>query len=71
MSTIVREGLAEKDPTAYAFMDRLELTGEQVETLEIEINQAGDRLEGARTWLRANQAVIEPWVEAAKDTQEV
>ena len=70
VSTIVREGLAEKDPTAYAFMDRLELTGEQVETLEIEINQAGDRLEGARTWLRANQAVIEPWVEAAKDTQE-
>jgi glycine betaine/proline transport system substrate-binding protein len=70
VSTIVRKDLAEKDPTAYAFMDRLELTGEQVETLEIEINQAGDRLGGARTWLRANQAVIEPWVEAAKDTQE-
>ncbi|HEY0127869.1 MAG TPA: glycine betaine ABC transporter substrate-binding protein, partial [Rubrobacteraceae bacterium] len=70
VSTIVGEGLAEKDPVAYAFMDRLELTGEEVETLEIEINQAGDRVEGAKTWLRANRAVVEPWVEAAKDAQE-
>ncbi len=70
VSTIVREGFAEKDPTAYAFMDRLELTGEQVNSLEIEINEAGDPVEGARTWLRTNGEVVEPWVEAAKNAQE-
>ncbi len=70
VSTIVREGFAEKDPTAYAFMDRLELTGEQVNSLEIEINEAGDPVEGARTWLRTNREVVKPWVEAAKNAQE-
>jgi glycine betaine/proline transport system substrate-binding protein len=69
-STIVREGFAEEDPTAYAFMDRLELTGDQVNSLEIEINEAGDPVEGARTWLRTNRGVVEPWVEAAKNAQE-
>jgi glycine betaine/proline transport system substrate-binding protein len=70
VSTIVREGLAEEDPTAYAFMDRLELNGEQVQALEVEINEAGDPVEGARIWLETNRAVVEPWVEAAKNAQE-
>jgi glycine betaine/proline transport system substrate-binding protein len=70
VSTIVREGFAEEDPTAYAFMDRLELTGDQVNSLEIEINEAGDPVEGARTWLKTNRWVVEPWVEAAKNAQE-
>lgn len=71
VSTIVREGFAEEDPTAYAFMDRLELTGEQVNALEREINEAGDPVEGAKVWLRANRAVVKPWVEAARNAQEV
>jgi glycine betaine/proline transport system substrate-binding protein len=70
VSTIVREGFAGQDPTAYAFMDRLELTGEQVNAMEIEINEAGDPVEGARNWFKTNRAVVEPWVEAAKHTQE-
>jgi glycine betaine/proline transport system substrate-binding protein len=70
VSTIVREGLAEEDPVAYAFMDRLELNGEQVQALEVEINEAGDPVEGARIWLKTNRAVVEPWVEAAKNAQE-
>lgn len=70
VSTIVREGFAEEDPTAYSFMDRLELTGEQVQTLEVEINEAGDPVEGARIWLETNRAVVEPWVEAARNAQE-
>ena len=70
VSTIVCEGFAEQDPMAYAFMDRLELTGDQVNSLEIEINEAGDPVEGARTWLRTNREVVKPWVEAAKNAQE-
>ena len=70
VSTIVREGFAEDDPVAYAFMDRLELTGEQVQALEVEINEARDPVEGARIWLETNRAVVEPWVEAANNAQE-
>ena len=70
VSTIVREGFAEEDLTAYAFMDRLELTGDQVNALEIEINEAGDPVEGARIWLKTHPEVVEPWVEAAKNAQE-
>jgi glycine betaine/proline transport system substrate-binding protein len=70
VSTIVREGFAEEDPTAYAFMYRLKLTGDRVNALETEINEAGDPVEGARTWLRTNREVVKPWVEAAKNAQE-
>ncbi len=70
VSTIVRESLAEEEPIAYTFMDHLELTEEQVNALENEINEAKDPVEGARTWLRGNRGVVEPWVEAAKNAQE-
>ena len=69
VSTVVREGFAERDPTAYALMDRLELTEDQVNSLEIEINEAKDPAEGARRWLETNREVVEPWVEAARDAQ--
>jgi glycine betaine/proline transport system substrate-binding protein len=68
--TIVSEGSAEEDLVAYAFMDRLELNGERDQALEVEINETTDPVEGARIWLRTNRAVVEPWVEAAKNAQE-
>lgn len=70
VSTLVREGLAEDDPTAYAFMDRLELTEAQVTGLQTEIEEAGDPIEGAKTWLKDNRDVVEPWVEAAENARE-
>ncbi|HEV2093545.1 MAG TPA: glycine betaine ABC transporter substrate-binding protein [Rubrobacter sp.] len=70
VSTLVREGLAEDDAVAYAFMDRLELTEAQVTGLQTEINEAGDPIKGARTWIRGNREVVEPWVEAAEKAGE-
>jgi glycine betaine/proline transport system substrate-binding protein len=70
VSTLVREGLAEDDPTAYAFMDRMELTEAQVTGLQTEIREAGDPIEGARIWLKDNRDVVEPWVEAAEKAGE-
>ncbi len=70
VSTLVREGLAEDDPTAYAFMDRMELTEAQVTGLQTEIREAGDPIEGARIWLEDNRDVVEPWVEAAEKAGE-
>jgi glycine betaine/proline transport system substrate-binding protein len=68
-STIVREGLQEDDPVAYAFMEALKLTEEQINDLESVINDEDDPLEGARRWASENRKVIRPWIEAARDVQ--
>jgi glycine betaine/proline transport system substrate-binding protein len=65
-STIVREGLRERDPVAYAFMDALKLTEGQIEGLEVAINKEGSPLVGARRWVSENREVVQPWIEAAK-----
>ena len=66
-STIVRGGLREDDPEAYAFMDALELTEEQINSLELEINKHEDPLVGARRWVSENRQVVRPWIEAAQN----
>jgi glycine betaine/proline transport system substrate-binding protein len=68
-STIVREGLREEDPVAYAFMDALELTEEQINDLESVINEEDDPLAGARRWASENREVVRPWIEAARRAQ--
>jgi glycine betaine/proline transport system substrate-binding protein len=66
-STIVRGGLRDKDPVAYAFMDALELTEKQINDLEYTINQEDDPLAGARRWASENREVVRPWIEAARN----
>jgi glycine betaine/proline transport system substrate-binding protein len=68
-STIVRGDLREDDPVAYAFMDALELTEEQINGLESMINDEDDPLAGARRWASENRKVVRPWIEAARDVQ--
>jgi len=70
VSTLVRDGLAEDDPVAYAFLDSMELTEAEVTGLQTEIEDAGDPIEGAKVWLRDNRDVVEPWVEAAEKAGE-
>jgi glycine betaine/proline transport system substrate-binding protein len=70
LSTIVNEDLKEEDPVAYAFLDALTLTEEQINDLESVINEEGDPLEGARRWARDNQDVVQPLIDAAGNTQE-
>ena len=65
-STIVREGLREEDPVAYALLNALELTEEQIDELEYVINEQGDPLAGARRWASENREVVRPWIEAAR-----
>jgi glycine betaine/proline transport system substrate-binding protein len=66
-STIVRGDLREDDPVAYAFIDALELTEEQINGLETVINDEDHPLAGARRWASENRAVIRPWIEAARN----
>jgi glycine betaine/proline transport system substrate-binding protein len=68
-STIVRGGLREADPVAYAFMEALELTEEQINDLEYAINKADDPLVGARRWASENREVVQPWLEAASNAR--
>jgi glycine betaine/proline transport system substrate-binding protein len=68
-STIVREGLRDKDPMAYAFMDALALTEEQINGLEFAINEEGDGLAGARRWASENREVVRPWIDAARNAR--
>jgi glycine betaine/proline transport system substrate-binding protein len=68
-STIVREGLREADPVAYAFMEALELTEKQINDLEYAINEEDDPLAGARRWASENREVVRPWIEAARRAQ--
>jgi glycine betaine/proline transport system substrate-binding protein len=67
LSTIVRGGLREGDPEAYALMDALELDEGQIEELEYAINKADDAVAGARRWASENREVVRPWIEAARN----
>jgi glycine betaine/proline transport system substrate-binding protein len=66
-STIVSGGLREEDPEAYAFMDALKLTEEQINNLELEINKQDDPLAGARRWVSKNREVVRPWIATARN----
>jgi glycine betaine/proline transport system substrate-binding protein len=68
-STIVGRGLREANPEAYALMDALELTEEQINDLESVINKEDDPLVGARRWVSENREVVRPWIEAARNIQ--
>jgi glycine betaine/proline transport system substrate-binding protein len=67
LSTIVRGGLREGDPEAYALMDALTLDEGQIEALEDAINEEGAPLAGARRWVSENREVVRPWIEAARN----
>jgi glycine betaine/proline transport system substrate-binding protein len=68
-STIVRGDLREEDPVAYAFIDALELSEEQINDLESVINDEDDPLAGARRWASENREVVRPWIEAARNVR--
>lgn len=70
LSSIVRADLQEEDPVAYAFLDELTLTEQQVNELEDEIVRAGDPVEGSRAWFENNRDAVQPWIDAANRAQE-
>jgi glycine betaine/proline transport system substrate-binding protein len=68
-STIVRGDLRQEDPVAYAFMNALELTEEQIDGLEYAINKEDNPAAGARRWVSENREVVRPWIEAARNAR--
>jgi glycine betaine/proline transport system substrate-binding protein len=65
-STIVRGGLREEDPEAYALMNALELNEKQIDSIEFAINKEDNPLAGARRWVSENREVVRPWIAAAR-----
>ena len=70
LHAVVRLGLEEDDPVAYALIEAMEFTKEEIDGLQLEINETGDAGEGTRNWLEENRDVVEPWLEAARQAQE-
>jgi glycine betaine/proline transport system substrate-binding protein len=70
ISSIVNEDLPEEDPVAYAFMENIKLTEEQVN--EIENINPQDYAEGVRTWLEdeENRNSLQPAIDAAREAEE-
>ena len=49
---VARKGLADDDPAAYALIKAMRLDADQVASLEISINNAGNPETGIRRWLK-------------------
>jgi glycine betaine/proline transport system substrate-binding protein len=69
ISTIASEDLADDDPVAYAFVKNLRLDQEELLALEQEIDDAGSPGAGVKAWLKDNQDVVQPAIDAAKKAQ--
>jgi glycine betaine/proline transport system substrate-binding protein len=70
ISTIVNEDLPDEDPVAYAFMENLKLTEDQVN--EIENIDPQDYAGATSTWLEDenNRNSLQPAIDAAREAQE-
>lgn len=70
ISSIVNEDLEGDDPVAYAFLNEISLTEEDLNSLEDEILAADDdAVAGATAWLEQNRDVVKPAIDAAKQAQ--
>src|ERR687897_886097 len=70
ISAIVNEDLADDEPVAYAFINNLRLSDKELVALENEIAAADDNApKGVQSWLKENQDVVQPAIDAAKKAQ--
>src|SRR5918998_518938 len=70
ISAIVNEDLPDEDTVAYAFLNNLRLSEEELISLETEISDAGDdAIKGTNAWLENNHDVVQPAIDAAKQAQ--
>lgn len=63
---VVHKDLESNDPVAFALIDAMKFTKEQMDALELEIQNSDGPEKGASKWLENNRDVVKPWIEAAK-----
>ncbi|MBO1085075.1 ABC transporter permease/substrate binding protein [Enterococcus mundtii] len=59
--TIVRQGLKEDQPEAYAVLDKFNWTEKDMEEVMLEINNGKDPQQAAREWIDKNQEKVASW----------
>jgi glycine betaine/proline transport system substrate-binding protein len=63
ISTIVRQGLKEEMPEAYAILDNFYWTPEEMARLMVRNQEEGaDPYENAKQWVEENQAKVQSWI---------
>lgn len=61
--TVVRQGLADDMPEAYAILDAFEWTPDQMgEVMLMNQEEGADPYENAKQWVEENQEVVEAWL---------
>ncbi|MED1723219.1 glycine betaine ABC transporter substrate-binding protein [Brevibacillus parabrevis] len=64
--TIVRKGLKEEQPSAYAFLDKFSWTPADMEKVMLDIEGGKKPEEAAAEWVKANEATVSKWVEGVQ-----
>ncbi|GEB35561.1 MULTISPECIES: glycine betaine ABC transporter substrate-binding protein [Brevibacillus] len=64
--TVVRKGLKEEQPSAYAFLDKFSWTPADMEKVMLDIEGGKKPEEAAAEWVKANEATVSKWVEGVQ-----
>lgn len=67
--TIVRKGLKEEEPSAYAFLDRFEWKPSDMEKVMLEIANGKKPEEAAADWVKNNEELVNKWVEGIQPAE--
>jgi glycine betaine/proline transport system substrate-binding protein len=67
--TIVRKGLKEEQPSAYAFLDKFEWTPADMEKVMLDITDGKSPEEAAADWVNNNQDKVNQWVEGIQPAE--
>ncbi|MGG1660807.1 glycine betaine ABC transporter substrate-binding protein [Brevibacillus sp. NRS-1366] len=67
--TIVRKGLKEDQPSAYAFLDKFSWTPEDMEKVMLAIEDGKKPEEAAAEWVKNNEATVNKWVEGIQPAE--
>jgi len=67
--TIVRQGLKEEDPSAYALLDKFEWKSADMEKVMLEIADGKAPEQAAADWVKSNEAVVSKWVDGIQPVE--
>lgn len=67
--TIVRKGLKEEQPSAYAFLDKFSWTTADMEKVMLDIADGKKPEEAADAWVKENEPLVNQWIEGIEPAE--
>lgn len=67
--TIVRKGLKEEQPSAYAFLDKFSWTPADMEKVMLDIADGKKPEEAADAWVKENEPLVNQWIEGIEPAE--